>query len=589
MRRFSAGRIYRDLDIRHKLAALAGLIVISFSLTAAIYQYNSILRQEAVKRQQLDESLQQTITQLSSSIQDAHRYQLAFLAHAQLGDQQAFYVEIDHILRRLNSLSDLLGGEEAAQALANLSWHYKMLFDQFRQLQSTLKATQTRRQQAAAAFHSELPAGDVGLQSLFLRLQLADYQASPHNTDETQRLLVQLHQLPASDLLVLVFQEYLQQRAKLHQQQLERQQLIAQLDVAYGRLAPLVGDLSSLKARIYYQSLEVQQAHQKRSDQIYYGLTALLSLLAVVMTLAISRSVVRPILQIEHAVERLRDGGADLTRRLPVTGKHEIGRTAEALNGFLDQLQRIVLDVQQTGASLVAAAQEINVTMQSLASAGAQQSTSLQQTSASLEEMSAITRQNAEGATAAQVLAERTLGRIEHGSETVGHAVEALRSIVSKIAVVDDIAYQTNLLALNASIEAARAGDAGRGFSVVASEVRKLAEHSQHAAKDIDQLGQQSQSVASAASQELNDIVPLMQQSARDICEITLASKEQSDGICQISDALVQIDMAMQVNVEASDELAQTARQIQLNIDDLYQVMEFFVTDNISEVAVSPL
>ncbi len=590
MRWLALRSIYRDLDIQHKMVLLALLVILSLGGIAAIYYYNTLLRDTAAEDQRLNDSLQQAISELSDNIQNARRHELAFYTHQQDQDRRGFYVQIDNILRRLNSLSDLLGGEENSQGLASLSWHYKTQFDQFLTLQATKIQAQQSLEASAEAFTQLL----VNDENHHLRAQL-DHQLMAQRLADTRYISGRWQggqNMPSNDKITgmrvalddehAVIEQHLatynrdrNALFRVHGQLLVQKQ---QLNSGFLQLRPLLHELSSLKSQIYYQNLQTQEQHRTQADWVFYTTLCVIGAVMALLLYGVGRSVTSPIRQMQRAVEQLRDGGGDLTRRIPSFGNNEVGRTATALNGFVEQVQRIIAEVKDTGIALVGVAQEVNATMQSLASTSAQQSSSLEQTSASLEEMSAITRQNAIIAADAEQLAGKTLLRLEKGSGTVGDAVDALQAIANKVAAIDEIAYQTNLLALNASIEAARAGDSGRGFAVVAAEVRKLAENAQFTAKDIAQLGQQSEQVAAAASSELADIVPLMQTSSDEIHEIALASREQSDGIEQISDALMQIDLAIKANVQASEELSQTAQQIKRNIDDLHGTVGFFVT-----------
>ncbi len=171
-----------------------------------------------------------------------------------------------------------------------------------------------------------------------------------------------------------------------------------------------------------------------------------------------------------------------------------------------------------------------------------EQARSLGDASAAMEEMTANIRQNAENASTTEKIADKASINADRGGEAVEKSVEAMRSIATKIQVVQEIARQTDLLALNAAIEAARAGTHGKGFAVVASEVRKLAERVTIAAGEIGALSNRSLSVSEEAGQALKALVPDIRRTAELVSEISAACREQSIGVEQISEAINRLD-----------------------------------------------
>jgi methyl-accepting chemotaxis protein len=275
------------------------------------------------------------------------------------------------------------------------------------------------------------------------------------------------------------------------------------------------------------------------------------------------------------AVEAAADG--DFTQRIALrNGSAFHADLCDKFNLLLDAVSKTIHDVRVAADHLGAASAQVSQTSQSLSQGASQQAASVEETTASLQEISASVKQNADSANVTDGIATQAAKQARDGGAAVGQTVDAMKSIATKISIIDDIAYQTNLLALNAAIEAARAGEHGKGFAVVAAEVRKLAERSQVAAQEIGNLAASSVKLAEGAGALLGEMVPSIQKTGELVQEIAAASGEQSDGVGQITGAMNHLSSSAQQTASASEELSATAEELSAQAAQLQELMAYF-------------
>jgi methyl-accepting chemotaxis protein len=236
-----------------------------------------------------------------------------------------------------------------------------------------------------------------------------------------------------------------------------------------------------------------------------------------------------------------------------------------------------VVSALATGSEQVSSAsQQVSSSSQVLAEGASEQASGLEETSASLEEMASMARQNADNSKQADTLARDAQTAADKGSNAMTKMSTAINEMKTSsdetakiIKVIDEIAFQTNLLALNAAVEAARAGEAGKGFAVVAEEVRNLAQRSAEAAKNTNDLIEQSQKnaengvrVTDEVGTALTEISNGIKKVSGLVGEISAASQEQAQGVDQVNTAVSQMDEITQRNASSAEESASASEEL---------------------------
>ena len=333
----------------------------------------------------------------------------------------------------------------------------------------------------------------------------------------------------------------------------------------------------------------------KASERRYLALIWSTTLLALAISLALgvwfARRLLRPLEAAREAADSIAAG--NLMVKLPPASDDEIGQLVTALGSMNDQLTRTVGAIKGAADQITVAASQIAIGNNDLSQRTELQASNLQQTSTSMGQLTSTVGSNADSARQANQLALGASEVARRGGEvveqvvrTMGEISESSRRIADIIGVIDGIAFQTNILALNAAVEAARAGEQGRGFSVVAAEVRSLAQRSAEAAREIKELITDSVGrvdsggrLVKEAGTTMAEIVTSVKRVTDIIGEISSATAEQSQGIGQINAAVGQLDQMTQQNAALVEQSAAAAESLRDQAHRLADAVSAFRID----------
>lgn len=320
------------------------------------------------------------------------------------------------------------------------------------------------------------------------------------------------------------------------------------------------------------------------------GALCVLSLYALA---ALRTFVSMDITQVIRVTDRLASGELMDNVRGTQAGTRDAARLWESIQKMNGTLVQIVRQVRASAEAVVSGAQTIADGNAQLAQRTEEQAVSLEETASGIQQLASSARQNAEGCERASRLAAESREVATHASGQMRKVADTMRAIDTSarrvaeiLGTVEGIAFQTNILALNAAVEAARAGDQGRGFSVVAAEVRQLAHRSAAAAKEIKALIDDSMASVeagrkwvAAADETMVRVEASVAQVTGELGAIARASREQSAGVEEINNAIAQVDAVTQQNAALVEEAAGAAEAFQQEAARLADVVGRFKTD----------
>ncbi|MDD2900745.1 MAG: methyl-accepting chemotaxis protein [Desulfuromonadaceae bacterium] len=351
------------------------------------------------------------------------------------------------------------------------------------------------------------------------------------------------------------------------------------------------GYFNALDKMIEHQSKEVERVgedadhYASQSKTIIIGLLIAAMVLAGILALLIIRSITKPVAELVDANEKLANG--DLTVVIMATGRDEIGQLAGSSRRMVESLRELISRVADTSGQIASASNQLRSTAEQIATAAEEVASQTSTVATASEEMAATSgdiaqncsmaaessRQSSDSASHGGAVVQETIAGMVKIAERVKHSAQTVESLGARseqigqiIGTIEDIADQTNLLALNAAIEAARAGEQGRGFAVVADEVRALAERTSRATREIGEMIKGIQS-------ETKNAVRVMEEGVDEVEKGAMSSQQSGKALDMILQQIGEVTMQINQIATAAEEQTATTSEITMNVQQVTDVV----------------
>jgi methyl-accepting chemotaxis protein len=341
-------------------------------------------------------------------------------------------------------------------------------------------------------------------------------------------------------------------------------------------ISPLYFDQETYLGYLYLE-VDTKTKQQLKTNLMLTFLTGTLIsviVLSIIILSLFNRFISNPIVRILNTISRMKEG--DVSVKAEVDSNDELGQIALSLNSLGEQIKNVVGEIIYEATHLRSASSDLKNSAGGMLSDANQLASIAEEVAASMEEMVSNIQSNYENAANTANLSKVAATEMENVGNLSGLSLSSIVEIAKKISVINDIAFQTNLLALNAAVEAARAGQAGKGFSVVATEIKKLAENSRMSADQIQLLSKSSLEQTNKTVNSINTLKPDILKTLQYVQEIASTSREQTSAAEQVNNAIQQLNSITQKNSGGSEQINLRATELLEQAEKLNKIASYF-------------
>lgn len=308
---------------------------------------------------------------------------------------------------------------------------------------------------------------------------------------------------------------------------------------------------------------------------IIVGLLAFVILFIAIYLIA--NSFTKPVLEIVEFTKEIASG--NLNAKLNIKKRSdEFGMLASYLNQMVLKFKSVIVKIQKTSEDINVSGNFLKEKSIEISEGTSMQATSAQEVSASMEEMMSLVEQNTLNANETSNIAKKTVTLIKQSENDVNKTATLMANVVGRTSDLDDISFQVNILALNSAIEASHAGQYGKGFSVVAKEVRKLAKKSKQITKSISSVLNETLEISEKSVVSLKDVVPEMASTAKLVDDISISGYEQNNGVKQVNNAMNTLNEVIQKNSHNAEQMLENSKDLDDLAEDFKELISFFRT-----------